>query len=92
MKDYDERLGRTSLNAQDAPSWTDLERLRYQRRLVAASRAAVAELQRKQRGDGQDLLRERAYLAAFRRELKRLETNLSEAQAFDCQCSAPRDV
>ena len=89
MKSGNERPSWTTL---DAPSWTDLERVRYQRRLIAASLARVDELQRKAAGSSQNLSLERAYLEGFRRELGRLETDLSAAQVFDCQCSAPRDA
>ena len=92
MKSSDEGPSWTSQDAREAPSWTDLERVRYQRRLIAASLARVDELRRNPSSNSQDLLLERAYLAGFRRELKRLETGLSAVQVFDGQCSAPRDA
>jgi len=76
----------------EGPCWTDLERIRYLRRLIVASQARLLELHRKPTDDDLEASLEGACFAGFLRELRRLETDLAVDPMLDIRCSTPCDL
>ena len=89
MRPACERRSEFSLSSLRGPSWTDLERIRYLRRLIVTSQARLLELNRSPRSNDREASLEGACLAGFLRELRKLTDDLAADQMLDIRCLAP---